>query len=66
MSLNQDGSLAGEPRVTQTGITESNRSQAALHRERAIRAVKLAAPFRLPPQYYGAWKTIAPNLFEGL
>jgi len=66
VSLNQDGSLAGEPRVSQTGITDSNRAQAALHRERAIRAVKLAAPFKLPAQYYDAWKTIAPTLYEGL
>ena len=66
VGLNRDGSLAGEPRVSQTGITDSNRGQAALHRERAIRAVKLAAPFKLPPQYYDAWKTIAPTLYEGL
>ncbi|MBC9034815.1 cell envelope biogenesis protein TolA [Sphingomonas sp. JC676] len=66
VSLNQDGSIASEPRVTQTGITDSNRAQAALHRERAIRAVKLAAPFKLPAQYYDAWKTIAPTLYEGL
>jgi hypothetical protein len=66
VSLNRDGTLAGEPRVTQTGITDSNRGQAALHRERAIRAVKLAAPFKLPAQYYDAWKTIAPTLYEGL
>jgi outer membrane biosynthesis protein TonB len=66
VSLNRDGSLAGEPRVTQTGVTDSNRSQAALARERAIRAVKLAAPFKLPPQFYDAWKTIGPTLYEGL
>ncbi|ATY34747.1 cell envelope biogenesis protein TolA [Sphingomonas psychrotolerans] len=66
VSLNKDGSLAGAPRVTQTGLTESNRSQAALHKERAIRAVTLAAPFRLPPKFYDAWKTIGPTLYEGL
>jgi outer membrane biosynthesis protein TonB len=66
VSLNRDGSLAGEPRVTQTGITDSNRSQAALAKERAIRAVRLAAPFKLPPQFYDAWKTIGPTLYEGL
>jgi outer membrane biosynthesis protein TonB len=65
--LNEDGSLASEPRVTaQTGITDSNRAQADLARERAIRAVKLAAPFKLPAQYYNAWKVIAPVLFEDL
>ena len=66
VSLNRDGSVQGEPRVTQTGVTDSNRVQAALHRERAIRAVKLAAPFKLPAQYYDGWKTIAPTLYEGL
>ena len=66
VQLNQDGSLASELRVTQTGITDSNRSQAALARERAVRAVRLAAPFKLPAQYYDAWKTIAPVLYEDL
>jgi outer membrane biosynthesis protein TonB len=64
--LNQDGSLASEPRVTQTGVTDSNRTQAALARERAVRAVRLAAPFKLPAQYYDAWKSIAPVLYEDL
>ncbi|MBB4838362.1 MULTISPECIES: TonB C-terminal domain-containing protein [Sphingomonas] len=65
--LNEDGSLAGEPRVTaQTGITDSNRAQADLARDRAIRAVKLAAPFKLPPQFYSAWRVIAPVLYEDL
>jgi len=65
--LNEDGTLAGEPRVTaQTGITDSNRAQADLARDRAIRAVKLAAPFKLPPQFYSAWKVIAPVLYEDL
>jgi outer membrane biosynthesis protein TonB len=66
VSLARDGSIVGEPRVSQTGITDSNRAQAALHRERAIRAVRLAAPFKLPPQFYDAWKTIEPTLYEGL
>lgn len=66
ISLNRDGSIAGAPRVTQTGVTASNRVQADLHRERAIRAVRLAAPFKLPAQYYDAWKTIAPVLYEDL
>ena len=59
--LGRDGSLAGEPRVLrQTGVTDSNRAQAELHAERAIRAVKLAAPFNLPAEYYDAWKVISP------
>ncbi len=66
VALNRDGSLASEPRVTQTGVTDSNRTQAALARERAVRAVRLAAPFKLPAQFYDAWKTIAPVLYEDL
>lgn len=59
--LGRDGSLIGEPRVLrQTGVTDSNRAQAELHAERAIRAVKLAAPFNLPAEYYEAWKVISP------
>lgn len=60
--LNRDGTLAAPPRVVgQTGVTASNRPQADLHKERALAAVKLAAPFRLPPDYYEAWKLITPT-----
>jgi hypothetical protein len=41
----------------QEGITASNRPQAQLHAERAIRAVQLAAPFDLPEEYYDVWKS---------
>lgn len=64
-SLNPDGSLNGRPRVVrQTGITDSNSPQKGLHAERAIRAVQLAAPFDLPPEYYEAWKTIRDARFD--
>jgi hypothetical protein len=57
--LAKDGSLIGDPRlVDQTGINASNRAQAQLHRERAMRAVRLAAPFQLPAQYYEGWKSM--------
>jgi protein TonB len=57
--LNQDGSLAGDPScVSQTGVTASNATQKGLHCERAIRAVRLAAPFELPDQFYDKWKLI--------
>lgn len=64
--LDERGRIVGTPTVKQTGITASNRAQADLHRERAVRAVELAAPFRLPSEYYPAWKTIGPILYEGL
>jgi len=64
-SLKADGSLAGRPRVVrQTGVTASNSPQKDLHAERAIRAVQLAAPFDLPPEYYEAWKSIRNAQFD--
>lgn len=63
--LNEDGSLKGRPRIRgQSGITDSNRPQASKHAENAIRAVQLAAPFDLPPQYYNAWKAIRGARFD--
>ena len=55
--LNPDGSLNGRPRcqTEPSSLTPSNRPQAALHCERAIRAVQLAAPFNLPEQFYSRW-----------
>jgi hypothetical protein len=63
--LNPDGSLAGRPRLrAQTGLTDSNRPQAARHVELAIRAVQLAAPFDLPEEYYDHWKRIRNWRFD--
>ena len=63
--LNEDGSLRGRPQVvSQSGITDSNRPQAALHAERAIRAVQLAAPFNLPEQFYDRWRRIREWRFD--
>jgi hypothetical protein len=63
--LNADGSLAGSPRIVrQEGITDANRAQAQRHAEQAIRAVRLAAPFDLPPQYYNAWKRVSAFRFD--
>lgn len=55
--LNPDGTLKGRPtcKTTPSSITTSNRPQATLHCERAIRAVQLAAPFKLPEQFYSRW-----------
>lgn len=65
-SLNPDGSLKGRPtcKTIPGSITEGNRTQAALHCERAIRAVQLAAPFKLPEEYYSVWKTIRGARFD--
>ncbi len=64
-NLNPDGSLAGKPViVSQSGITDANRAQARRHAELAIRAVELAAPFTLPPQYYNSWKRVSAFRFD--
>ncbi|WP_114521701.1 energy transducer TonB [Altererythrobacter sp. ZODW24] len=63
--MNADGSLKGTPRVVrQSGITNSNRPQAKIHAEQAIRAVQLAAPFNLPDQFYSKWKRIRDWRFD--
>lgn len=63
--LNEDGSLAGRPRlVRQTGVNDTNRAQAERHAEQAVRAVQLAAPFDLPPEYYNAWKNVSAFSFD--
>ena len=57
--LNPDGSLKGAPNlVRQSGINDSNRPQAALHAERAMRAVRVAAPFDLPEELYSHWRRL--------
>jgi hypothetical protein len=57
--LNSDGSLSGNPTcLRQSGETPSNAAQKGLHCERAIRAVRLAAPFELPEQFYDKWKLV--------
>jgi protein TonB len=58
--LNRDGSLDGAPQLIgeTRGVTESNRAQVARHREQAVRAVRLAAPFDLPERYYSGWRTL--------
>lgn len=63
--LNEDGTLAGRPRVvSQQGITPANEAQAKRHAEQAIRAVQLASPFDLPTMYYSGWKRIAAFRFD--
>ena len=64
--LNEDGSLRGSPscRTDSSTINASNRPQAELHCDRAIRAVRQAAPFDLPDEYYEAWKNITSWRFD--
>jgi hypothetical protein len=63
--LNKDGSLSGEPRfVSQGGGNASNAAQAAVHKENAIKAVRAAAPFKLPPEHYAYWKSVVSFRFD--
>jgi outer membrane biosynthesis protein TonB len=62
LSLSRDGRLVRVDVLGTEGITASNRPQVALHQERARRAVTLAAPYELPPQFYDAWKEIEVTL----
>lgn len=66
--LAKDGSLAGEPRLlSQRGKTDGNAPQQKRHAEQAIKAVKLAAPFKnLPPDFYDEWKTWRFDFDSGL
>jgi protein TonB len=47
------------------GVTDGNRPQAERHCDYAIRAVRRAAPFKLPDEYYNAWKTVRDVKFSG-
>jgi hypothetical protein len=62
LTLARDGSVVRADVVGTTGITASNRPQVALHQERARKAVMLASPFRLPAEFYDAWKQINVTL----
>jgi hypothetical protein len=60
VALARDGSVVRVEIIGTSGQTASNKPQVKLHQEQAVRAVRLAAPFRLPPEYYDAWKMIRP------
>ncbi|MEO1043871.1 MAG: hypothetical protein AAFX04_00350 [Pseudomonadota bacterium] len=66
VALDRNGKIVGTPRIKTTGVTSSNRPQVKLHGERALAAVRLAAPFTFPPEYYDEWKEIEPVLYLGL
>jgi outer membrane biosynthesis protein TonB len=64
IALGRDGSVDRVEVLRTTGQTASNRPQVRLHQEQAIRAVRLASPFRLPPEYYDSWKLLSPIGFD--
>lgn len=57
LKINPDGTLAGVSDVAQTGVNDSNRAQQQRHKECAIKAARLASPFKLDPVDYDIWKT---------
>ncbi|MEY2926749.1 MAG: hypothetical protein RL367_1226 [Pseudomonadota bacterium] len=57
LTLTQDGGLSDVRMADQTGITDSNKPQAALFRQCALSAARSAAPFHnLPAEHYDLWK----------
>jgi hypothetical protein len=62
VKLDRSGAVIGTPQVIDVkGITDSNRPQVALYKERAVQAVLQASPFQnLPPQYYEQWHWLSP------
>ena len=54
LSLNQDGSVNGEPQVVER---PSGRYEQAAP-ESALRAVRRCAPYTLPPEKYESWKQV--------
>jgi outer membrane biosynthesis protein TonB len=61
INLARDGSVTNIQFVGTTGINDSNRSIAPIHKERAIKAVRLASPFQLPANLYDGWKEVTVN-----
>lgn len=64
--LDESGNLRGSPTCKPTqGVNDTNRTQAERHCDFAIRAVRRSAPFKLPDEYYNAWKSIRDFKFSG-
>lgn len=66
ISLGPNGNVTNIEIVRTTGQTASNRPQVKLHQEQAVKAVRLASPFRLPPEFYDAWKQITTSFDKRL
>ncbi|HEY7809887.1 MAG TPA: cell envelope biogenesis protein TolA [Allosphingosinicella sp.] len=62
--LSQSGAVTRVEVIRTTGQTASNRPQVKLHQEQAVRAARLASPFRLPSEYYDEWKHLSPIGFD--
>lgn len=60
VELNRDGSISGAPQAIETtGQNASNSAQVKLHQELAVKAIRLAAPFKLPADLYdNGWQSL--------
>jgi periplasmic protein TonB len=57
LNIGANGALIGVSDIRQSGINDSNRAQAGLHKDCAIKAAKAASPFQnLPVDAYDMWK----------
>jgi outer membrane biosynthesis protein TonB len=66
IALAPNGNVISIDIVRTTGQTASNRPQVKLHQEQAVKAVRLASPFRLPPEFYDSWKQITTSFDKRL
>lgn len=64
ITLAPNGAVTNVEVLRTTGQTDSNRPQVKLHQEQAVKAARLASPFKLPPEYYDAWKLLSPIGFD--
>lgn len=64
VTLNRDGTIGSVTVVSQSGENENNANLKALHAERAVSAVRRAAPFELPPEHYAIWQSLGPITFD--
>jgi outer membrane biosynthesis protein TonB len=62
--LAENGAVVDVDVIRTTGQNESNRPQVKLHQEQAVRAARLASPFRLPAEHYDTWKVLSPIGFD--
>lgn len=60
-SLDRTGNVTAIKDPVVTGITDSNRPQARRFGECAVRAIRTAAPYRLPGEFYDHWKSYRLN-----
>ncbi len=64
VTLNRDGTIGTVTVLSQSGENENNANLKALHAERAVNAVRRAAPFELPPEHYAIWQSLGPITFD--